>query len=247
MQTQGISAVLVAGIALMVAACGSNVTVQVLTESANGPKPQANLPVQFLPFDRDSVFDALDTQASTPRPEMSAELKAEASRVADLQSRWRTADSQWAEERDQLQQLSTRLDNLDRRDPDYRRLYQQFNRREATVNRLDRGRTELFDQFTQAQESVSKSIDSFKIVRDLWEEETYAGYFEIVSQLLGGDDLREDTTNADGYAVMNLPGGDWWITTRAPVADGELYWNVRVGGRESVTLDESNGETRQRL
>lgn len=247
MQTHRNSAVLVAGVALMVAACGSNVTVQVLAEGADGPRPQANLAVQFLPFDRDSVFDALDTQASTARPEMSAELKAEAERVAELQSRWRAADSQWGEERDQLQQLSTRLDRMDRRDPAYRRLYEQFNRREATVNRLDRDRTDLFDEFTQAQEAVTQSIESFKIVRDMWEDETYAEYYEIKSKLLGGDDVRVDTTNTDGYATMKLPGGDWWITTRTPIAGGELYWNVRVDDRESVTLDESNGETRLRL
>ncbi len=231
----------------MAAACGSNVTVRVMTESADGPKPQANLPVQFLPFDRDSVFDALDAQASTPRPEMSAELQAQAERVADLQSQWRTRDIEWANEREALLQLSARLDNMDRRDPAYRRLYEQFNQGESRVNRLNTDKTTLFDQFTEAQGAVAASKDSFRIVREAWEEEAYAGYFEITTRLLGGDEVREDTTNADGYAAMKLPSGNWWITTRVPVGDGELYWNVPVDDRESVTLDESNGETRLRF
>ena len=58
------------GAGLALAACGgSDVTVQVLREGADGPVPEANLSVFFYPFDRDSVFDALDGQAATPKPE----------------------------------------------------------------------------------------------------------------------------------------------------------------------------------
>jgi len=223
------------------------VTVQVTTEGADGARPQANLPVQFLPFDRDSVFDALDAQAATPRPQMSAELQAEAEAVAELQAQWRASDTEWANERDALQQLSTRLQNMDSRDPDYRRLFEQFNQRESTVSRLDRDRTTLFDQFTQAQEAVTESIDAFKIVLDTWEDEAYAGYFDIQLRLVGGDEALADTTDAAGVASMKLPGGDFWITTRAPISGGELYWNVPVGGQEAVTLNESNGTVRMRL
>ena len=53
---------LIIGAAVALNACGgSDVTVQVLGEGADGPIPQANLEVFFYPFDRDSVFDALDT------------------------------------------------------------------------------------------------------------------------------------------------------------------------------------------
>lgn len=241
------STVLVAVAALVAAGCGSSVTVQVTTEGAEGPQPQTNLPVQFLPFNRDSVFDALDSQASSPRPEMSDALQAEAERVAELQAEWRAKDTEWAEARDNLQQLSTRLQNMDSRDPDYRRLFDQFNQGEALVNRLNRERTNLFDSFTGAQEAVTATIDSFKIVRELWEDEAYAGYFDIRNQLLDGQEVVEDTTNAAGLATVSLPGGDWWVTTRAPVSGGEVYWNVPVGGQDTVTLNESNGTTRLRL
>ncbi|TFG66929.1 MAG: OmpH family outer membrane protein [Gemmatimonadales bacterium] len=247
MRTHRISTVLVAGAALVAAACGSNVTVVVTTEGADGAMPQANLPVQFLPFDRDSVFDVLDAQASTPRPQMSADLQAEAEAVARLQAEWRSRDTEWANERDALQQLSTRLQNMDSRDPDYRRLFDQFNQREATVGRLDRDRTTLFEQFTRAQEAVTVSIDSFKIVREIWEDEAYAGYVDIELRLVGGGEALADTTHADGIATMTLRGDDWWVTTRAPVSGGEVYWNLPVGAQEAVTLNESNGEIRLRL
>jgi len=57
---------LIVGAAIALSACGgSDVTVQVLAEGADGPIPQANLEVFFYPFDRDSVFDALDTEADS--------------------------------------------------------------------------------------------------------------------------------------------------------------------------------------
>lgn len=248
MRTHRISAVLVAGVVLVATACGSNVTVLVTTEGADGPEPKTNLPVEFLPFDRDSVFDALDTQASGPRPVMSAELQAQSDAVAELQAQWRTKDMDWANERDALQQLSTRLQRMDSRDPAYRRLFEQFNQGESRVNRLDREKKDLFEQFTEAQDAVAEAKNQFRIVDDLWQDETYAGYFDIQVRLVGDDEAPADTTDADGIATMKLGGGDWWVTTRVAISgDEEMYWNVPVGDQETVTLNESNGTVRPRL
>ena len=248
MRTHRISMFAVAGAVLLAAGCGSSVTVVVTTEGADGPQPQANLPVQVLPFDRDSVFDALDARASSPQPQMSAELEAEKSRVDDLQAQWQSLDREWADERDNLQQLSTRLQNMDSRDPAYRRLYDQFNQGESTVSRLDRERTTLFDSFTGAQEAVNVAVDSFRIVFDLWADEAYADYADIQMGFLGGADVLEDTTDANGYATIALSGGDWWISARVPIAapGQELYWNAPVSG-DTVTLSEANGVIRPRL
>lgn len=246
MRTHRVSMFAVAGAVLLAAGCGSSVTVVVTTEGADGPEPQANVPIQVLPFDRDSVFDALDSQASTPRPEMSAELQAERARVAELQAQWQDVNRQWAEARDNLQQLSDRLRNMDSRDPDYRRLFDQFNQGESQVNRLTRELDSSFEEFTSAQEAVAAATDSFKIVRDLWEDEAYVDYFDIQTELLGGAEVLEDTTDASGMATVPVSGGDWWVTTRVPTTAGELYWNVRVSG-DTVTLNESNGVTRDRL
>ena len=49
MRTHLSSAALVAAVAIIAAGCGSSVTVEVTTEGANGPQPQANLPLEFLP------------------------------------------------------------------------------------------------------------------------------------------------------------------------------------------------------
>lgn len=246
MRTHRISMLAVVGTAVLAAGCGSSVTVVVTTEGADGPEPQANVPVTVLPFNRDSVFDALDAQASSPRPEMSAELQAERDRVNELQAQWQDVNRQWAEARDNLQQLSIRLQNMDSRDPDYRRLFDQFNQGETVVNRLTRELDASFEAFTTAQESVAAATDSFKIVRDLWEDEAYAGYFDIQAELLGGAEVLEDTTDASGMVTIPISGGDNWVSSRVPTAAGELYWNVPVSG-DTVILNESNGITRDRL
>jgi len=247
MRTHRISAVLVAAIAITAAACGSSVTVEVTTEGADGPQPQANLPLEFLPFNRDSVFDVLDSQAETPRPQMSEDLEAASQRVTNLQADWREKENAWSEARDSLRQLRDRLDQIDARDPDYRRLYDQFGQLENQERRLDRERKAAFDSFTTAQEQVSARQDSFKIVRDAWADEAYAGYYDIETELLDGREIIMDTTNAQGRATVSVPSGDWWVTTRTPVPQGEMYWNLMIPDVDTLRLDASNGELRPLL
>lgn len=232
---------------LLVGACGSSVTVEVTTEGADGPQPQANLAVQFLPFDRDSVFDVLDSQAATPRPEMSDDLRSASERVATLQEAWREKEAEWSSTREELRSVREALDRIDSRDPDYRRQFDRFNQLERVERRLDRERKAAFDSFTAVQTEVTARLDSFRVVEETWSDEAYAGYYDIEQELLDGAEVVEDTTNASGLATVSLPGGDWWVTTRVPVATGELYWNVKVPAADTVRLDESNGVLRARL
>lgn len=248
MRTQRNTATLIAAIGLIVTACGSSVTVEVVTEGPEGePRPQANLPLDFLPFNRDSVFDALDAAAATPRPEMGEDLQTAANRVSSLQSQWREAEGSWSETRDELRTLRQRLDGLDPRDPDYRRLYDQFGQLEGREAQLDRQRKAAFDSFTTAQSQVSTRLDSFRVALETWEGDAYAGYYDIEVRLLDGAELIADTTDAQGRATVRLPGGGWWVTARAPVVDGELYWNVAVPDADTLRLDSSNGLLRPRL
>lgn len=248
MRTHRITAALLAVVALTATACGSSVTVEVVTEGPDGePQPQANLPLDFLPFDRDSVFDALDAAAETPRPEMGEELQAASDRVFSLQAEWREAETEWSETRDELRNLRARLDQIDPRDPDYRSLYDQFGQLEGREAQLDRQRKAAFDSFTAAQDEVSTRLDSFRVALESWEDDAYSGYYDIEMELLDGRDVIADTTNDAGRATVSIPGGDWWVTTRAPVLEGELYWNVPVPDADTLRLDESNATLRPRL
>lgn len=248
MRTHRITAALLAVVTLTATACGSSVTVEVVTEGPDGePQAQANLPLDFRPFDRDSVFDALDQAADTPRPEMGDELQASSDRVFSLQAEWRDAEAEWTETREELRDLRERLDQIDPRDPDYRSLYDRFGQLEGREAQLDRQRKAAFDSFTAAQDEVSTRLDSFRVALETWENDAYAGYFDIEMELLGGEDVIADTTNDAGRATVSLPGGSWWVTTRAPVLEGELYWNVPVPDTDTLRLDRSNATIRPRL
>ncbi len=252
MRVQRFSPALLAGVALTLAGCGgSPVTVEVVADGPSGPVPQANIEVRMFPFDRDSVFDALDAQASTPKPQVSEDMLQTFGEIGVLQEQWRAKDTEWAESRDQLQTLSEQLQGLDRRSRDYMQKYDQFGELETRVNRLEREKVALFQEFTSLQESVATRVDSFRIARNSWEENTYAEYFDIEQELLKAAkaEILADTTGAEGTVTMKIPSGNWWLVSRVPTARGELYWNIRLdpGATETIRLSPENGEDRVRF
>ncbi|MEK6255193.1 MAG: hypothetical protein N2B05_10890, partial [Gemmatimonadales bacterium] len=149
---------LIIGTAVALSACGgSDVTVQVLGEGADGPTPQTNLEVFFYPFDRDSVFDALDTEASTPKPQIPEEMLATFAQIRSLQEEWRDKESEWSEARDRMQTLSEEMQAMDPRSRgtrEYMSKYEEFEQLEGVEGRLNREKQALFDQFTAMQDSV---------------------------------------------------------------------------------------------
>lgn len=241
--------------AIALSACGgSEVTVQVLGEGADGPVPQANLEVFFYPFDRDSVFDVLDAEASTPKPEIPPEMLATFAQIRSLQEEWRDKEAAWSEARDRMQTLSEEMQAMDPRSRgsrEYMSKYEEFEQLEGVERRLNSEKQALFEQFTAMQDSVTNQVDSFKAVRDTWEDEAYAGYFEIEQSLV--TELRRqifaDTTGTDGYVTRSLPSGDWWVNARMRVPVGEFAWSLRIDPSQvdTLRLDASNGEERIRL
>ena len=68
------------------AACGgSQVSVLVLAGEEGSEKPEPNLALEYLPFDRDSVFEALIAAAEDPEPQIPEDLKVQIDSVAVLQ------------------------------------------------------------------------------------------------------------------------------------------------------------------
>lgn len=245
---------LIVGAAMALGACGgSEVTVQVLGESAEGAVPQANVEVFFYPFDRDSVFDALDHEAATPKPEIPEELLATFAEIRSLQEDWRQKETEWSDARDRMQTLSDEMQAMDPRargTREYMAKYEEFQQLEGVEARLNREKQALFDQFTAMQDSVTTGVDEFKAVRDTWEDDAYAGYFDIEDSLVTemGRQVFADTTGADGYVTRTLPSGDWWINTRIRVPAGEFVWNLPVDvSQDTIRLDASNGQERIRL
>jgi hypothetical protein len=237
--------------AVTLAACGGGeVTIQVLSEADGQAVPVSDLPVSFLPYDRDSVFEALAARAPEPEPEMDPELLAAAEEVTQLQMAWRTKEDAWANARDSLAQLSERLQNMDPRSRDYRQLYEQFDRLEQRVNRLDRENKEAFAAFDELQRSTLKKADSMRVVLQQWEDMAYADYFDVVGEIeeSRGAATIEDTTDADGYVTQKLSGEPWYVTTRLPTQFGDLYWNVQIdpSGPDTLQLTPDLAERRMR-
>jgi hypothetical protein len=252
MRVQRISTAPIIGAAILLAACGgSDLTVEVLSDTPQGAVPQENIEVGFYPFDRDSVFDALDSQASSPKPEIPADMVSTFEEIRSLQEQYNAKNNEWAEGRDRLQNLSQELQGLDRRSRDYMQKYDEFGYLETHVNRLEREKVELFEQFTGLQESVAVRVDSFRIARDSWEEATYADYFDVEQEILKARkaEVIYDTTGVAGTVTRSLPGGDWWVVARVPTPRGELYWNVKVdpSAIDTLRLGSDNGEDRVRL
>ena len=221
----------------LMAACGGRITVQVLADGADGD-PVADLEVQFLPFDRDSLFDALGAQASTPEPQVPAALQQAADSTAVLQEIWRSAEASWNAVRDSLRTINDRLSRLDRRGVEYRQLFDRFGAMEGRERSLDRQRQNAFDGFTGLQQATQVQLDSLRIVLDSWEEVAFASYDDVESDLLSqlGRDIAIDTTNVDGVAYASVSGGPWWVYARVNAVAGELYWNVEIPGASSDTL-----------
>lgn len=239
--------------AILVTACGGGeVAVRVITESAEGEaQPQSDLVVQFLPYDRDSIFDALTAAATDPEPQIPEELKATFDSVATLQEEWREADTEWAEVRDSLKQLSDRLRGMDQRSREYRQLFDRFNQLEQRERQLNRTKAQAFERFTNLQQHVLARRDSIQAIRESWADVAFQDYISITDSILEaqGREVHEDTTGDEGYVTERLPRGNWWVHTRVPVGMfDEYYWNILINPSEvdTLLLTPENAERRLR-
>lgn len=234
--------------ATMLACGGGEVTIQVVGDTDG--QPVRDLPISFVPYDRDSVFDVLASAAPEPEPEMDPALIAAAEEVSGLQTAWRTTEDEWANARDSLQQLSDRLQGMDPRSREYRQFYEAFNSLESRVARLDRDNKAAFAAFDSLQQGMQRTADSMRAVKDAWEDEAFANYFDAVTEVetARGAVAIEDTTDAEGYATQKLAGEPWYVTTRLPTQFGDLYWNVRIdpSGPDTVRLTPELAERRFR-
>ncbi len=221
----------------LLAACGGGITVQVLADGDEAA-PVEDLQVEFLPFDRDSLFAAMAGQTATPEPQLPADLEQAADSVRVLQNGWRAAEAAWNNVRDSMRSITGRLESLDQRAAEYRRLFQTFDAMEGREASLNRRRQAAFRAFDEMQQSTQERLDSMRIVIQAWEEVAFAGYDDATTEIMAalGRQTMVDTTNADGVAVGTVSGGPWWVYTRLTTPEGELYWNVMVDGSSSDTL-----------
>ena len=221
----------------LLAACGERMTVQVSADDA-ATEAVDDVEVQFIPFDRDSLFEAIAARASTPEPAVPEDLEAASVTEQELRDAWSTAESRWNNVRDSMRSINERLAALDQRSRDYLQLFEQFGNLEDREQALDRQRQAAFDDFSEMQQATQERVDSICIVIDSWEEAAFSGYGALETDLLIalGREVATDTTDAAGLVSAPISGGPWWVHARLNTAVGELYWNVRVDGVSSDTL-----------
>jgi len=232
---------------LLLLGCGGarHVAVQVLVPDLNGvATPLPGIEVAALPYDRDSVLGALEAKAPTGRPH-TRELDnlfqafrepflAFARTAWDVEQAGRMRDSLVARRR-QATPGSPGFHEIEgqlhRADDSLRRLTPVLEQRRRT---LATARDTLWPRIVLLQEDVRR-----------WELTTYAGYDTIVRGF-ARDRLRvgfADTTNATGWARLQLGGGRWWIYARSPDPqdpNAQWYWNVPASA-DTLRLNSATG------
>lgn len=240
---------------LFLTACGpAEAVVSVQLQSADGePTPVGDLEVQLIPFDRDAVFDSLETAYGTPEPEVPAEVLEAQLAIAAAQAEWQTQLQNEANLREELQGISDELDQAVNGTATYRMLFRDFNDVEARLNRASRAAETAFEEFTELQEANFAAADSVRVLRQAWADDAFAEYDMAAMQRIEatGLDIVVDTTDASGVARIAVKAGTYWVHARMNQVNTELYWNqmVEIVGGEPfvITLDTSNAQERPLL
>lgn len=252
------SLVLLAVLPFTLVACDSGVPVVVdaavtQTSESTEARPLSGLPIRLLPYDRDVIFDSLSAASATPEPQIPAEILQQQAAVQSAQEEWQAANDRWSVVRDSLRTLTQELQRMQqqgqRATPQYNQLFQQSNRLFDEEARLKQQADASFQRYTQLQEATQAQADSIRVVREVWGDEAFRDYDEVVAARL--ESLRReeivDTTDAAGRIRVRVPEGRWWIYSRYTLPFSELYWNVPLevrGDSVVVQLNRQNAEAR---
>jgi hypothetical protein len=216
-------------------------------------RPITDTEIEFLPFDRDAVFDSLTAAFGTPEPEIPQDLLDAQSQVAAAQQAWRDLEAQWAAIRDRLQTINEQMDGLSRGEQRYRELFNEFSDQEQRLSRVERQRDAAFERFTSLQEGIIARQDSVRFLREDWADEAFADAWDVFQAKVeeSGRDIVYDTTDANGIVNPELPPGEWWVHARQELPLQVLYWNIPVtvvrGDPVPVLLNRANAEVRPNM
>lgn len=246
---------------LFVTACGPGqiaVTAEIdipdpEAEGSMVTRPIADLEIQVFPFDRDLVFESLASAAATPEPQIPEDLLALQEEIAAAQAEWNQAEATWANGRARLQSIVDAMEPLNQAEAQYIALFREFQDVETQVNRAERIKDQAFDRFTGLQQGYIQRADSMRFIRDQWADEAFATVNEVfltrVREL--GAEILADTTDAQGFALIDVPPGQWWVVAFYEQAFSELYWNLPItverGDPIQIRLNLENAAIRPRL
>lgn len=245
---------------LFLAACGPGqvaVTAEIdvpdpdpVAQGAMVTRPIAETEIQILPFDRDEVFRTLTAEAPNPEPEIPADLLATRDEIAAAQAEWNAAEAVWGAGRARLQEIYDEMQPLNQAEGRYIQLFREYQDVEGQVTQAERVKNQAFRRFTDLQAGYIQRRDSMNFIRDQWADEAFASTFEVFAAKTqeAGQDVIVDTTNAEGYVIIDVPPGQWWVHAFYEEAYQELYWNLPItverGDPVQVRLTRETAEAR---
>jgi hypothetical protein len=207
------------------------VTVQVSIPDLDGTvTPLRGVTVTALPFNRDSLAQAMEREHGGSRPHV-AELDSLYDAFRGPFLAYFRADRRRAAVSDSVASGALPQAALD-----------------SAVAQLASAKLQL----AEARAAVGGRIDSLRAKVSKWEDSTYRGFDGRAKALMdttGGKPVS-DTTDASGSTTLTLrplPGG-WWVSASSwdPLDPNRIwYWNVRVTG-DTVRLDPRTGQHRSR-
>jgi tetratricopeptide (TPR) repeat protein len=246
---------------LVLGACerGTPVVVEAtIAQQAEGAeaRPLTGLPIRILPYDRDVIFDSLASAASSPEPEIPADVLQQQAQVQEAQERWQAANDRWQNVRDSLRTIGNELQSMEQRglraSPQYNQAFQAFGRLEAEERQLRQQSDASFTRFTQLQEAAAQRAEEIRVQRESWADEAFRNFDQAVAGRL--QQLRReeivDTTDAMGRIRVRVPEGRWWIYSRYTLPFSELYWNIPIevqGDSVRIDLNRQNAQSRPLL
>jgi len=237
---------------LVSAACTRQRDVTVIASipglSAPG-SPAAGFSFVALPYDRDSLVQAFEASARTPKPSTAA-LD---SLFAQYRAPFAAYTSLVAEVgmySDSLAALKLRLEGLPRASPEYSAAYAHWAGLRDTMRAIDAQAARARANLNAARPVFVARSESLRADLRHWQDSTYAGYDSAVDSLVRARHMQPvaDTTGPSGTAVIRLRGGPWWIYSRSwdpNDPNAEWYWNVLVTS-DTVRLDGKTGVNRPR-
>lgn len=245
-------------LAVAATACGSN---RVVVEAAIDSQTEdqqvqvlADLPIRLLPYDRDAIFDSLETAYTEPEPAIPADLLAQRDEIMQAESDWRQSEDRWSEARDSALALSRELERMTqqglRATPQYQQQFRQFERLDADARQAQQRSQTAFARYEGLQSTFLSRADSIRVVREQWADRAYADFDRVINDRLRASGREEyaDTTDASGAVVFRgVPQGQWWVYARYTQLFDELYWNFPVqvsGDSTGVVLNRQNAESR---
>jgi len=212
-------------------------SVEVRIPDPNGVStPIAGTLVVALPYDRDSILQALESRAPEARPHTMA-----------LDSLFQAFQAPFRV----FAQLAWRQDRLRRQRDSLAGAGAAFAAIDDSLARLAPELERAKQRLDSVRRGTAGRMEALRAEVRRWEQATYTGYDTMVLTL-ARDRMREgiaDTTDAVGRASFRLDRGAWWIHARSPDPDdpnAEWYWNVPVREADTVLLSPATGRRRPR-